>query len=756
MKARFSRSFLAVLAAVSFSLMPGVARAVTARDYAINLTVSTQRNPPQITLEWPAGNAARASVRRKTPSDANWTLLEQFNDPAGRFVDTDVQPGVGYEYRVDQSAQVYQYAFVYAGIDLPLAENRGGVLLLVDDTIAAPLSTELARLEEDLAGDGWTVVRRDVSRTGTVAATKALIVSEFNRDPEHLNTVFLFGHVPVPYSGLIAPDGHTDHYGAWPADIFYGDVDGTWTDISVNNAGASRAANRNVPGDGKYDQSSAPSKVELSVGRVDLSNMPAFGKPEVELLRRYLNKDHAYRHKQLVAEERGLSDDNFGDYINWVSKVAWWTYTALMGWNSMEETSWFPAAANASYLWGYGCGGGSYQGASGIGSTTDFATKDPKVIFTFLFGSYFGDWDSGNNFLRAPLATNWGLSCVWAGWDSWMFHLMGLGEPLASAVPLMQNNALNGYPYNTLGGANVYIALMGDPTLRIHVMAPATDVAASSENDGVHLRWTASPDAGLGYHVYRAATRLGPFTRLTAAPVNAETYLDTSAPAGGLIYVVRAVTRQVTPTGTFFNGSQGAFVSITRDAENLPNEAPELRAPAAATAFAGTPLTLGASAADDGRPLALQVEWTLLDGPAPVTFADAARADATVIFDEPGAYRLRLRAFDGDKAAEAVVIVTVRPPLNAAAGVVVRNVCRPDAGQNALFIVPAGAAGPLRVRVYDRDGRLVRGLHDGPASPGEVLEFDGRDDGGAALPAGVYTVLFDGAVQSELRAALLR
>mgnify|MGYP000013517969 CR=1 FL=1 len=30
----------------------------------------------------------------------------------------------------------------------------------------------------------------------------------------------------MPYSGNIYPDGHTDHRGAWPADTYYGDIDG--------------------------------------------------------------------------------------------------------------------------------------------------------------------------------------------------------------------------------------------------------------------------------------------------------------------------------------------------------------------------------------------------------------------------------------------------------------------------------------------------------------------------------------------------
>src|SRR6185503_3639869 len=126
-----------------------------------------------------------------------------------------------------------------------------------------------------------------------------LIKADYSADPANVKSVFLFGHVPVPYSGQLNPDGHADHVGAWPADVYYGDIDGNWTDNSVNftqsiNTDAADAARlTNRPGDGKFDQTQIPSPVELEVGRVDLSNLPGRtswnGPPtlpdEVELLR---------------------------------------------------------------------------------------------------------------------------------------------------------------------------------------------------------------------------------------------------------------------------------------------------------------------------------------------------------------------------------------------------------------------------------------------------------------------------------------
>src|ERR1019366_1270262 len=131
-------------------------------------------------------------------------------------------------------------------------------------------------------------------------------------DPTNVNTVFVFGHIPVPYSGDVAPDEHTDHQGAWPADTFYANLRGSWGDSSVRDTSASDTRNWNVLGDGKFDPSLLPSNVTLQVGRVDLANLPAFAQNETALLRQYLVKDHNFRIKLTTAKPRGLIDDNLG------------------------------------------------------------------------------------------------------------------------------------------------------------------------------------------------------------------------------------------------------------------------------------------------------------------------------------------------------------------------------------------------------------------------------------------------------------
>ena len=99
-------------------------------------------------------------------------------------------------------------------------------------------------------------------------------------------------------------------------------MDGTWTDSSVNNSVAANVRLTNIPGDGRLDQSTIPSTLELMVGRVDLVNMqraPASNVTETALLRRYLRKAHDFKYKQGASanvQRRVLIRDGFGAFGN--------------------------------------------------------------------------------------------------------------------------------------------------------------------------------------------------------------------------------------------------------------------------------------------------------------------------------------------------------------------------------------------------------------------------------------------------------
>ncbi len=156
------------------------------------------------------------------------------------------------------------------------------------------MQAEIDRLISDMIGDGWQVIRRDVARDADVRDVKALIRQEkYDQSQGKLNPPLHARHVPVPYSGQFNPDGHDEHKGAWAADLYYAIMDGQWTDATVRTDEKINKWNQNVPGDGRFDQSTMPGRAVLAMGRVDLSRLPAFKESETALLKQYLDRDHA-------------------------------------------------------------------------------------------------------------------------------------------------------------------------------------------------------------------------------------------------------------------------------------------------------------------------------------------------------------------------------------------------------------------------------------------------------------------------------
>lgn len=548
----------------------GVTYAQTTQQFSVPITTITSEEPLEITLRWPLDTFTKTlKLYRREFGTFSWGPARQLDSLSTQFADSDIERGVAYEYRVTKDFEVNTIkdrAFGYAvsGLDVPRNALQGTVLLVVDETQADPLDTELGRLEDDLRLDGWKVVRHDVSRTASVQSIRNWIVDQYFADPDHVRSVFLFGRIPVPYSGDIAPDAHPDHKGAWPADVYYGDIYSDWTDEEVDNNAASRPENRNVPGDGKFDNDWIPDAVVLEVGRVDLSNMPAFAKSETELLRQYLDKNHAFRHGQLTAPKRALIDDNFGFFGGEAFATSGWrNFSTLVGYENIEEKEYFETLSKEPYMWAYACGGGWYQGAGGVGSTDDFANRGSKAIFNIIFGSYFGDWDVENSFLRAPLATSHGLMNVWAGRPHWHFYPLSIGHTIGSATRMTQNNTggyVTNYFYNM-----VHIALMGDPTLRMDygLTQPKFVSVTSVDKARVTVKWAKVAGNTEGYHIYRATMLAGQFEQITQEPVKDTSFVDVTPLIDTNVYQVRAVAKSGAPFASYYNTSLATEGQIT-------------------------------------------------------------------------------------------------------------------------------------------------------------------------------------------------
>lgn len=552
-------SFLLLMISAQF------ASAQTTADAAVRLTASVQNNPAQISLSWPTNTTTtQYQVFRKLKTANTWgSSLATLSGTTTQYVDNTASAGVNYEYRVIRSGSGYSgYGYINTGIEVPETEYRGKLILLVDSTFQLSLAAEITRLEKDIEGDGWTIIRRDVSRNAVVDSVKVLIQSIYNQDPSNTKALFLLGRIPVPYSGNINPDGHPDHLGAWPADVYYSDMNGNWTDVTVNSTSATQLRHKNVPGDGKFDNSVVPGDVELQVGRVDFYNLPLFPLSETQLMKNYLDKDHEYRKKIVVPVKRAVIDDNFGYFSGEAfAASAYKNFAPLVGTSSVVTADYFTSMTGNSYQWSYGCGGGSYTSAGGIGSTSNFTASSLQGVFTMLFGSYFGDWDAQNNFLRAPLAQGRILTNMWSGRPHYQLHHMGLGENIGYSLWITQNNPGSLYFASPVGisGKWIHNALMGDPTLRNDVVAPVSNVVATMNGHHCTVTWTSSQDTSvLGYHLYYRNDSLAEFTRVNDLLITGNTFTDSCLIIKGIHeYMVRALKLEKVSAGSYFNLSEG-------------------------------------------------------------------------------------------------------------------------------------------------------------------------------------------------------
>lgn len=467
-----------------------------------------------------------------------------------------------------QGGTIYDWGYINSGINVELTANRGDLLLVVDETFETSLAPEITTLVQDLYTDGWMVTTIYVDPTSTSIDVKDEILAQYETLP-NLKALYLLGNAPIPYSGELYPDAHDNNIGAWPADVYYVDMDGTWTDATVNNTTASSPRNQNVPGDGKFDQSRVPSTLELQVSRVDFNDLPAFAESEEDLLRNYLNKAHEFKTAEYVPTERGLVDQGgFTGMEEGFAQNGFRNFTSFFGTENVDQIYYWSNLNGNDYLWSYGCGAGSYTSAGGLDDGTSLTTAEVALgynesTFTMLFGSYFGDWDVSNNLMRAIIANGSTLTCSWAGRPNWHYHTMARGDNIGASA-LMSQDMNSDYLSLTFGGGfvtgeGVHVAQLGDPSLRMYYIIPPTDVEVINNVSDAELSWTVSADGTIdGYNIYRRPAD-GLWVKVNESIVAGTSFVDADLPgAGEYYYLVKAVKHKTNSSRTFYNESLGA------------------------------------------------------------------------------------------------------------------------------------------------------------------------------------------------------
>src|SRR5687768_1981897 len=140
---------------------------------------------------------------------------------------------------------------------------------------------------------------------------------------------------------------------------------------------------------------------------------------------------------------------------------------------------------------------------------------------------------------------------------------MALGEPIGYSARITMNNSTLYEAQVNPFRRGVHIALLGDPTLRLDPVVPASNLSAIRKGGNVVLKWSPSPELVAGYYVYRAARPSGPFKRITPQLISGTKFSDVNQTLAAT-YMVRAVKLQITPSGSYWNPSQGIFAAVKR------------------------------------------------------------------------------------------------------------------------------------------------------------------------------------------------
>ena len=561
-----------------------------AKDAAVRVWAEPNINGT-VELKWEDfGHNSAVKIFKKSINSQSWTSVATLGTSATSYTISAQDAQVPQEWWVNKNffsgSQLVNYAdgYIFVGVNKVEKEFMGHCLLLISQKANDSLSNEIGEAYAHVIADGWQTDTMVLSESLTDVQVKQKISTWYNLHPSAEHCLFIFGHLAVPYSGLmlggnnqtVPADGHTpDHEGAWVCDGFYADINGLFTDNGTSNA-ANRAANKNNPNDGKWDQINLPSLAEIQVGRVDLNDIPTLG-TEIQLLRRYLQKLKTYKLGQAEIPMKGLVDDRLGMLgIEAPGRPAWMYMTPLLGKDNIETGNLISNGRAKKYMFSHEVSTGGYTQYVNIASTSTF-NDSFNAVFNSSFGSYFGDWDITNNILRAAVAApGFSLTNCWNGRPLMLFHHMSMGENIGYSIRAMINNnvvATGEYTYQAVFmQGRAHQSLIGDPTLRMQMIKPPTaPTTILIDNDSrVKLDWTASADNNIiGYNIYSSASYNGIYKKINSNKVVGNTFTDNNPITGTNFYLIRAVKLDSNASGSYYNQSLGAMVKASNVVNNI-------------------------------------------------------------------------------------------------------------------------------------------------------------------------------------------
>lgn len=587
---------------------------------AVGVWAEVDENAPSITLRFLFEGDFQ--IFRRLWGESDWgDALVASTGTVSSWIDTDVTVGTIYEYGISQYDAGNITGYLTAGIRADQAGDRGTLILVIAENIIAGNEDRLERLLADLVGDGWKIKTITApyfannswsslnnSSWGlhghdAVRDIRDRIREIYYGDPDNVKLIYFLGHTPLAQSGtrVSHPDGHGSR-GAYVTDFYFADVDGFWTDNLTNTESPAVGLELDLPnfkGDGIFDNTFMPSRLEMGFGRMTPFDSvrgnwydPDPDRTHAEKMAVYLDKAHNYRH--VIPYGMAGTETNPGR----MAKVRWnpggqdgaitdaLELLAMFGPDQMEDFVRVqhlpdPVAPNTNIDIQYLVENGPYlyyAQNSTAPAQTDFGGN---AVHRWSMQSWWGDWWAFEN-SRVSLFNENNMTLTWLYTgrfqDQFLNHALGIGEPFGIGMRLTANYE----PAEYLRGGIITPGserreflrnLTGDPTLRLFPVPPVDNLTATPNGANVDLSWDPPGDVSelAEYRVYRSDDLLGEFTEI-ANGLSDTTYTDTNAPAGPKVYMVKAVHLIQTGSGTILQNAQGIFaeVGLSIDQHILP------------------------------------------------------------------------------------------------------------------------------------------------------------------------------------------
>jgi len=339
-------------------------------------------------------------------------------------------------------------------------DSQGSLFyVLVNSSIYSEIESSLTQYVTDLQNEGYSVEIHTISG-GTPEEIRSFLASAV---PNGLVGVFFVGDIPEVQFEMDVPDPWG--YEKFSIDLFFMDLDGTWTDSD---------------GDNLYDVHDGDVAPDIYFGRLKASNIDG---DEVSMINDYFEKIHNYRIGALSLPERALiyvDDDwvDLADADNAALQLIYNETTVVKDEVTTDAEDYTRRITEGTgYEWVHlRCHGTShdhtfkkYGGWAGTVSWQDYRTMNPKVMFYQLFACSAANYTSANNVGGTiVLATSYGVLVVGNTKKGGMLSREDFYGPIAQAKSIgaafQEWFIKNGeYARNWAYG----MTIIGDPTLQI-------------------------------------------------------------------------------------------------------------------------------------------------------------------------------------------------------------------------------------------------------------------------------------------------